>query len=370
MDLAWYPSPAGSDNAFGPHGRIITMNAPTLTVPQFRERSHEGLEQARLQTKDKEPTALPKKEEEAPASLHPGRFRQAMGNLMGNRIFQMGAGIVVLFLLGYFIYTATTHESTDDAYTTGHIHNISSRVSGTVIAVRVDDNQMVRQGDVLVELDPTDYQVQVDQARADYETAKANLARAQILLATGAVAKQDFDTYESACEVAAAKLKDAEDQLAYCTIRAPSDGRIGSKTVETGNRIAAGSALMAVVEDIWVVANYKETQLGDMRPGQPAEITIDAIPGKTFRGYVDSWSPGSGSTFALLPPDDATGNFTKIVQRVPVKIRFDPSSIQGYENRVVPGLSCEPSVLLRGGTPNRSEPLHPQTETIPLTASR
>jgi len=158
--------------------------------------------------------------------------------------------------------------------------------------------------------------------------------------------------------------------LAYCTIRAPADGRIGSKTVETGNRINVGSALMAVVEDVWVTANFKETQLGEMRPGQTAEITIDAIPGQTFRGVVDSWAPGSGSTFALLPPDNATGNFTKIVQRVPVKIRFDPASIRGYENRIVPGLSCEPSVLLRGGDPNRSEPLDPQTESIPLTASR
>ena len=351
------------------------MDIPTLAAPEFKEGFHVGfreglVEQARLQMKDKEPVALPKKEVETTPSLHPSPLRQALGNLMHSRLFQVVAGIVVLLLLGYFIYTATIHESTDDAYTTGHIHNISSRVSGTVIAVRVDDNQMVHQGDVLVELDPTDYQVQVDQARADYETAKANLARARILLSTGAVARQDFDTYTSASAVAAARLQDAENQLAYCTIRAPSDGRIGSKTVETGNRINAGSALMAVVEDIWVVANFKETQLGDMRPGQPAEITIDAIPGKTFRGVVNSWAPGSGSTFALLPPDNATGNFTKIVQRVPVKIRFDPASIQGYENRIVPGLSCEPSVLLRGGVLNRSTPLIPQTESIPLTASR
>jgi len=344
------------------------MNTPTLAAPDFRFGPHHGLEEARHQTKDRELTEFPTKEEAT--SSGPSRFRQTMGKLIRNRIFQAVAGIVVIPVLGYFIYTATTHESTDDAYTTGHIHNISSRVSGTVIAVRVDDNQVVHQGDVLIELDPTDYQVQVDQARADYETAKANLARAQTLLAAGAVAKQDFDTYTSACEVAAAKLKDAEDQLAYCTIRAPADGRIGSKTVETGNRINAGSALMAVVEDIWVTANFKETQLAEMRPGQQAEIRIDAIPGKTFRGVVDSWAPGSGSTFALLPPDNATGNFTKIVQRVPVKIRFDPASLRGYENRIVPGLSCEPSVLLRGGEPNRSEPLNPQAESIPLTASR
>ncbi len=350
------------------------MNTPTLAAPDFNAGSQvgfrEGDEQAHLPSKRKDPAVFPKKDRFKFSLPIPSTFRQTMRNLMGNRLFQVVAGIVVLLALSHFIYTATTHESTDDAYTTGHIHNISSRVAGTVIAVRVDDNQMVHQGDVLVELDPTDYQVQVDQARADDVTAKANLARAQTLLASGGVSKQDFDTYASASEVAAAKLKDAEDQLAYCTIRAPADGRIGSKTVETGNRINAGSALMAVVEDTWVVANFKETQLGEMRPGQSAEITIDAIPGKTFRGIVDSWSPGSGSTFALLPPDNATGNFTKIVQRVPVKIRFDPESIQGYENRIVPGLSCEPSVLLRGGIPNRSTPIDPQPESIPLSASR
>ena len=237
------------------------MNAPTLIAPEYKDGFqvgfHEGLEQARLSSRVKEPAALPAKEEEKLSSPRPGTFRQAVRNLIGNRLFQLVAGIIVLVLLGKFIYAATTHESTDDAYTTGHIHNISSRVAGTVIAVRVDDNQMVHQGDVLVELDPTDYQVQVDQARAEYETAKANLARAQGLQAAGAVSKQDFDTYTSACEVAAAKLKDTEDQLAYCTIRAPADGRIGSKTVETGNRINAGSALMAVVEDVWVTANFK-----------------------------------------------------------------------------------------------------------------
>jgi membrane fusion protein (multidrug efflux system) len=350
------------------------MNSPSLTATELKNDLHvayrNGHEETLPQAKAQVPAILPKVQEEKLLSPPPGPFRQAAKKLVGNHIFQLAAGIVVLLLLGYFIYTATTHESTDDAYTTGHVHIISSRVTGTVIAVRVDDNQKVHQGDALVELDPTDYQVQVDAARADYDTAKANLARAQALLVTGAVAKQDFDTYTSASEVAVAKLKDAEDQLSYCTIRAPADGRIGSKTVETGNRINAGSALMAVVEDTWVVANFKETQLGDMRPGQLAEITIDAIPGKTFRGVVDSWSPGSGSTFALLPPDNATGNFTKIVQRVPVKIRFDSASIQGYENRIVPGLSCEPSVLLRGGIPNRSTPINPQTESIPLTASR
>jgi membrane fusion protein (multidrug efflux system) len=125
---------------------------------------------------------------------------------------------------------------------------------------------------------------------------------------------------------------------------APADGIVGNKTVETGNRLAQGTVLMSVVQEVWIVANYKETQVGKMTPGQKVNISIDESPGHTFTGHIDSFSPGSGSTFALLPPENATGNFTKIVQRVPVKIVFDPESIRGYEQRLVPGLSVETDV--------------------------
>jgi membrane fusion protein (multidrug efflux system) len=219
-------------------------------------------------------------------------------------------------------------------------------------------------------LDPTDFQVQVDQAQADYEKAVADDDRAKKLEGNGAISQQDYDQFSAARKVAAAKLKDAKDQLAYTIVRAPADGRIGHKSVETGNRVNAGSALMAVVEDVWVEANFKETQLKKMRVNQAVTIAIDGVPDKKFRGYIDSWSPGSGAVFALLPPDNATGNFTKIVQRVPVKIRFDPDSIRGFEQRIVPGLSCEPEVLLEGGEANSSSPSHPQTETIPPDAGR
>jgi membrane fusion protein (multidrug efflux system) len=356
------------------------MTAPNPSAPEFQEGYkagfHEGLEEAHRQTQGKKGGEggkegagnEGKKEQDKPSK--PNAFQQKMGMLVRNRTFQVVAGLVVLTVLGIVIYDASRHETTDDAYTAGHIHNIASRVTGTVLEVRVDDNQMVRQGDVLVVLDPTDYHVQVEQAQADYEKAKADHQRALALQKGGAISQQDIDTYDSAEKVAEAKLKDAEDQLEYCIIRAPADGRIGHKTVETGNRINVGAALMAITEDVWVVANFKETQLGQMRPGQEAEISIDAIPDKTFKGHVDSWSPGSGATFALLPPDNATGNFTKIVQRVPVKIRFDADSIKGFENRIVPGLSCEPSVLLGGGEANRSEPLQPQQQLIPISAAR
>jgi len=352
------------------------MTTPNPNAPEFQEGYkagfHEGFEEAGKQAAQKQAGEKKKEEKDGDKekTSKPDGFTDKIGRLFSNRIFQVVAGIVVVVLLVIFLYQASIHESTDDAYTAGHIHMVASRVTGTVLEVRVDDNQIVHQGDVLVVLDPTDYRAQVDQAEANYEKAQADLARATSLQSGGAISKADIDSVRSASEVAQSKLKDAQNQLEYCVIRAPADGRIGRKTVESGNRINVGAALMAVVEDVWVVANFKETQLAKMRPGQEAEIAIDAIPDKKFRGVVDSWSPGSGSTFALLPPDNATGNFTKIVQRVPVKIRFDMDSVTGYENRIVPGLSCEPRVLLRGGEANRSAPLNPRQEIIPVSASR
>jgi membrane fusion protein (multidrug efflux system) len=120
---------------------------------------------------------------------------------------------------------------------------------------------------------------------------------------------------------------------------------VGNKNVEVGNRVQVGQALVAVVDnDCWISANFKETQLKKMYAGQPVEITVDAIGGHVFRGRVDSISPASGAQFALLPPDNATGNFTKVVQRVPVKIVFDADSVRGYEERLRPGLSAVVSV--------------------------
>jgi len=343
------------------------MTTPNPNASEFTDGYkagfHEGVEEARkeLQKKQedqkKDQQKPEEKKEEKPASKH------GIAALVQNRLVQVIAAIIVLLVLAYFLYEAFTHEETDDAYTT-------ARVTGTVLKVLVDDNELVKQGQVLVVLDPTDLQVQVAQAQANYAKAQADNERAKKLQGNGAISQQDADQFNASVLVAEAQLKDAQDQLAYTTIVAPTDGRIGHKSVESGERITAGSALMSVVEDVWVVANYKETQLGKMRVGQKVSIHIDAIPNKDFIGIVDSWSPGSGSVFALLPPDNATGNFTKIVQRVPVKIRFDQDSIKGYEMRIVPGLSCEPSAVLKGGELNVSSPSNPQLESISVENSR
>jgi membrane fusion protein (multidrug efflux system) len=290
----------------------------------------------------------------------------------------VGGIILGILLIGALLYWlhARNFESTDDAYTTTHVHEISARVAGTVEKVNVDDNQFVTGGQTLVVLDQRDFKVAVEQARAQVlqrraaaDQAQANLVHAQqeydrvtMLSHEKVVAKQDLDnatavlkTANGAMGVATADLaaaeaalSNAELQLSYTTIVAPTSGVIGKKTVETGAHILPAQALMAVVErDIWVVGNFKETQLPRVRVGQHVDVAIDAVPDHKFSAHVDSLQPGTGAVFALLPPDNATGNFTKIVQRVPVKIVFD--NLDGYRDRIVPGLSCVPKIDLRSG---------------------
>ncbi len=284
-------------------------------------------------------------------------------------------GIVLIAALLYWLH-ARNFESTDDAYTTAHVHEISARVAGTIESVAVDDNQLVKEGQILLVLDQRDFKVAAEQARAQVserkaasEQAQANQVKAQQdfdrfskLGDQQVVSKQDVDNATAALKAAnaaltAAKadlataeaaLKNAELQLSYTTVVSPTEGRIAKKTAESGARVQPGQALMAVVEkDVWVLANFKETQLARMKVGQHADVKIDALRGHIFSAHIDSLQPGTGSTFALLPPDNATGNFTKIVQRLPVKIVFD--DVGEYRDRVAPGLSCEPKVDLRTG---------------------
>jgi membrane fusion protein, multidrug efflux system len=353
------------------------------------------------------------------------------------RILVIGAVIAFLglfFGIRYWMY-ASTHEDTDDAYVTSYTHQISSRVTGTVEEVLVDDNWHVAAGQPLLKLDPRDYQVALTQARADYLQAKARLlqASAQIPLTEaqlaqaqaqadsakansdylqrtfernsqlfyqgrGVISKQDLDTAQSQAETSAAaykanvaavnvakenlkvahaqeeaaraqaeaalaRVKNAELQLSYCTVVAPVSGRVAEKTVQTGNRVSVGQALMAVVEDnVWIEANFKETQLERIRVGQPVDIKIDALPHYRFKGRVDSLQPGTGSNFALLPPDNATGNFIKIVQRVSVKVLFDPESIKAVRDKIVPGLSTEPSIAVTQPLTDKPYPEPPENE--------
>lgn len=338
--------------------------------------------------------------------------------------------LFVIFLLIYRGYRAT-HVTTDDAFVEGNIHTVASKIPGTVKAVHVQDNQQVKKGDPLVDIDEIDYDVKVREAssaldaekrrltesRHKLDTAKKQLAeitagiaaaqasvqlqeanlyqarldmkRAENLVKNEAVSRERYDRTKTALDVNEARLKASREQMkrveasldaqrslvrqyeaalvtqgavienrqaaldgavlnkGYTKICAPVDGYVTKKTVEIGNQVAAGQPLLAVVPlaDVWVTANYKETQIERIKPGQKVEINVDTYPGKTFRGTVDSVMAGTGSTFSLFPPENATGNYVKVVQRVPVKILLDKESDKGHALRI--GMSVVPTVIIK-----------------------
>jgi len=387
---------------------------------------------------------------------------------------------------GYLLYYWHYHISTDDAYITARIAPMSARIPGIVVEVLVNDNQDVKADQVLVRLDPRDYEVAVAQARAavasakgeletavagvpltdestrslvqqadaalgaiqfgsemarhdleerrgllqakqsavaaadasvraalaDYERSRNDRDRMASLVKSNLVAQQEWEhadaTFKTAEAVldarsevvqaeaslrtqqaaisqsvrrvdesrasldnarsqrqqvrqrqaqvdagqgrlaqALANLQQAELNLVYCTIRAPMPGRVSRKSVEMGQVVSPGQSLLAVVDldDVWVVANYKETELTHVRAGQRATVTVDTYPGKTFKARVDSIQAGSGAVFSLLPPENATGNFVKVVQRVPVKLVFERG--ENAQHLLVPGMSVVPIIAIR-----------------------
>ena len=287
--------------------------------------------------------------------------------------------IMGVILLGLVIFGARkwwfgrSHVSTDNAQVDGHIVPVLPKVGGYVAEVRVAENQSVKAGDTLVVIDDRDYRSRlaqtdadlaallatvssrtrvgqadaaVAQAQANAVKATADLARMEPLAAQNVVSQQQLDAARAAATAAAAQLASAQAalvgadarvaaarasrdqaalQLSYTRVIAPSNGVVSKKAVELGQLVQAGQPLMTVVplEDVWVTANLKETETADVTPGDSADITVDAYKGVHFRGHVESLSPATGAKFSLLPPDNATGNFTKVVQRIPVRIHLD-----------------------------------------------
>ncbi len=190
-------------------------------------------------------------------------------------------------------------------------------------------------------------QQQVAQAEANRVHAEGQLQQALTAPQQVAVSQANQKTANAQVRAAQAALDNARIVLQRTRIVAPVAGTIGQKNAEVGQQVSVGQPIMAVVpnNDAWVLANFQETQLKGVRPGQRAEVRADAIPGRTFTGRVQSLAPATGATFALLPPNNATGNFTKVVQRVPVKIVFDPN--QKDLNRLRGGLSVTATIALR-----------------------
>jgi membrane fusion protein (multidrug efflux system) len=375
-------------------------------------------------------------------------------------------GVVILLVVGFFVYRyVTSYESTDDAEVDGHINSISARISGHVIKLNIQDNQHVQAGTVLVEIDPADYQVAYERAKADfddaqaaaaaagvnvpitsvnttsqvsateadvassragiaaarqqYEAAKAQLAQAvandvkaqndlgryRQLVDKQEISQQQYDQAVAASRASAAavdaaratadaaqqqvtqaqgklvqaeanlsnartaprqmevtrsraasalaeaqfkkaELDQAQLNLQYTKVTAPVAGVVSDRTVEVGQNVAPGQELMKVIplNDVWITANFKETQLREMKVGQPVTVEVDAS-GRKYKGKVDSLAGASGARFSLLPPENATGNYVKVVQRIPVKIVLDPG--ENNDQSLRPGMSVEPKVWIR-----------------------
>jgi membrane fusion protein (multidrug efflux system) len=260
---------------------------------------------------------------------------------------------------GYLYWDYAGHfQSTDDAFIAARNFSIAPKVSGYITAVPVTDNQHLAAGDVIARIDDRDYRVALDQAKAQLahdqallQQAKTNLGRYQYLVQRNAIAQQQADDQgylvtqdESTVALDQAKVDAAQLDLSHTTISAAEPGRVVSLTAAVGQFAQAGNALTEFVPDeIWVTANFKETQLDAMRPGQPVTLAIDAYPDRTIHGHVASVQPGSGTAFSLLPAQNATGNYVKIVQRVPVKIVIDapPADVA-----LGPGMSVVPTVRI------------------------
>ncbi len=314
----------------------------------------------------------------------------------------LGVVLVVIAAAGLTYYLLNRgYATTEDAQIDGNIYQIAPRIAGQVAQVLVDDNQHVTQGQLLVLLDPADQQMALDkaqataaQAQADLGQAEANeaqavanvaVADASLLQATqdfarykainpnatsrqqvdnaaatlrGAQARRDVAIQQVAGMQAAivsaqaayhadlVSVRDARLQRSYTRITAPASGYVSQRTVRAGAVVAAGTALLAVVGDnLWVTANYKETQLAGITPGAAATVTVDAVPGVVFHAHVASIDRGTGTVFSLLPAQNATGNYVKIIQRVPVKLTFDdPAQVAKYVLSL--GMSVEPSVRI------------------------
>ncbi len=351
--------------------------------------------------------------------------RKKLAMVVFSAIVLIGA-VTLYFYLSY----KATHITTDDAFVEGRIHTIASKIRGTVKAVYVNDNQPVKKGDLLLEIDPADYDVKVSEAssglnaerarlsetearieaskkrlselitameasKANLELQEANLKQAELdmkraesLYREEIIPKERYEKTMTAYKVAVAQVKAAKEQLrqaemalqtqkaiirqaeaarttqlsaikqkeallkeaelnySYTKIYSPADGYITKKSVEAGNQINAGQPLMAVVplDDIWIVANYKETQLEKVKPGQKVRIKVDTYPKKVFWGKVDSIMAGTGAVFSLFPPENATGNYVKVVQRIPVKILLDKDTDREHILRI--GMSVVPTVIV------------------------
>lgn len=263
---------------------------------------------------------------------------------------------------GYYGYHQYHYISTNNATIECKTTMLSAQIGGVIESVNIEENQTVKAGQILAKIRPVSYQNALNLARAEsaslaaqQKVAKLNAARSKALFAEGAETQEKRDLAEAQYKALTEKLKasefnikQAEENFSHTDITAPADGRIAKKSFELGMAVNPGQPIIGFVigDDRWVIANFKETELDGLKIGQSATVKIDAYPDKKLTGIVESISPSTGASFSLLPPDNAVGNFTKVVQRVPVKIKLlhlTAADIQLLQA----GLSVEVSVKRR-----------------------
>lgn len=327
----------------------------------------------------------------------------------------ISAIVLIIFGITMAIHS-TWYQSTDDAFIEGRLISIAPRITGHVVKLHIDDNQEVKEGDLLLEIDSEPYKIVLQKKLAELEVTKAELGivekqidekkeilkkskeeiksaktkyefrekdytRYEEMYREGIVSKQEYeraytdktvaeanknasnDNYRATkstlnstkakykattaeIDKIKAEIAQAELELSYTKIYAPTSGKISARTVEVGNYLQIGQPVMTIVpKEVWIVANFKENQLTNMKEGQPVKIKIDTYPNKRFKGVVDSIQYTSGAKSSLFPPENAVGSYVKIVQRIPVKIKFteDVSNIN-----IIPGMSVVPKVKIRG----------------------
>lgn len=260
---------------------------------------------------------------------------------MKRRILLIIAVLALVAGVAYWL-ESSGQESTDDAFIEAHVIPIIPKVPGYVTALHITDNQPVKAGDVMLEIDPRDYQIALDGATARYENAKRELAR-MTGMTNIARSRRDLDDATAQEATSRAELERAQKDFDDAVMKAPEDGIVTKRGVEQGTYVQPGQQLFALVTPKrWVVANFKETQLKHMRQGQKVTIKVDAYPDLKLSGKVESFQQGTGARFSAFPAENATGNYVKIIQRVPVRIAITseiPANIV-----LGPGMSVVPSV--------------------------
>jgi multidrug resistance efflux pump len=259
----------------------------------------------------------------------------------GKRVLVILAVVVLVIAGGYFDWNAFQYEDTDDAQVDGYVMPLSPRINGYIKAVYVDEGQLVHAGEAIMTIDAQDYEIAE-------ELAQVNLSEA---LSTAASSHHNANVQIADAEVARREIQlaQADLNLSYTVICSPVKGIVGKRRVEVGQNVNIGQELVDVLplDDVWVTANFKETQLARLRPGQPVEVNVDAY-GRKWKGRIANLGGGTGSIFSLLP-ENPTGNYVKVVQRVPVRIDFDRTLGRDFnvEGLLKPGLSVEPKVKVR-----------------------